>query len=67
VRQIVFALIGDRATCSLCVARQAGTSMTNVETALGTIGRIVTVHRALDRCRVCGIVGDVVSLEPLGV
>jgi hypothetical protein len=53
----------DRPTCLPCIATEAGMSLPNVRAYLERISKAVTVHQAArEPCRVCGVVGPVVSI-----
>jgi hypothetical protein len=60
---LITVLILDRPMCLPCVATKAGMSENSVMAYLEQIATSVVVHRApMDRCRVCGVVGPVVSI-----
>jgi hypothetical protein len=56
-------LIVDRPTCLPCIATKADMSLPNVWADLESISKSVMFHQAArEPCRVCGVVGPVVSI-----
>jgi hypothetical protein len=56
-------LIIDRPLCLECIAAKTGMSAMSVKGYLERLETTVTVHRAHEeRCRACGMIGDVFSL-----
>jgi hypothetical protein len=60
---LVTALILDRPMCLSCTALKGGMSPQEAEEALRRIATVVGLHRALARCRDCGIATSVTSIE----
>jgi hypothetical protein len=56
-------LIIDRPTCLWCIATKTDMRLPNVWASLERISKSVTLHQAArEPCRVCGVVGPVVSI-----
>jgi hypothetical protein len=61
---IITALITDRPLCMDCVVSKSGSASRMVEATLAAIGHVLTLHRDPQaRCRACGRVALVVSLD----
>jgi hypothetical protein len=60
---LIAILIVDRPTCLPCIATKANMSLPNVWAYLEWISKSVMFHQAArEPCRVCGVVGPVVSI-----
>jgi hypothetical protein len=60
---LIVNLIVDRPTCLWCIATKADMSLPNVWAYLERISKSVTLYQAArEPCRVCGVVGPVVSI-----
>jgi hypothetical protein len=60
---IVTALILDRPTCLRCIATKANMTLTELDTTIGIINRVLVLHRTTDRCRACGETDTVLSVD----
>ena len=63
---LIAVLIIDRALCLDCIASRSGMSVVSVKGYLERMGTMITLQRTTnERCRACGIIGNVVSLVRL--
>ena len=61
---IVTALITDRPLCMACVSSRASLPRAEVETVFTIMEQVLPIHAAEHgRCRACGTVGPVFSVE----
>ena len=61
---LITSLILERPMCLDCIALKANASLNEVEASFLQIGRVLRLIRyAAERCRACGTVGLVFSLE----
>jgi hypothetical protein len=51
---LITALILDRPTCVDCIAAKSGLSSTRAALVIERISKVLTLHRQVGRCRVCG-------------
>jgi hypothetical protein len=62
---LVTAILIDRPTCLSCLEVKAGMERASLEQTLRVIGTVLVLHRRTDRCRACGIIETVLSIEPM--
>jgi hypothetical protein len=60
---LVMALILDRPTCRGCLAVKSGVSTSDLDATLTTVQTVVQIRSATDRCRVCGTITTVLSID----
>jgi hypothetical protein len=60
---LVIALILDRPTCRDCIAVKSGLSTPELDATLTTVHTVVQIRNATDRCRVCGAITTVLSID----
>ena len=60
---LITALILDRPLCMDCLQIKTRLGVDEVEDHLGRIGEALTLHRSRNKCRSCGTVTDVMSVE----
>ena len=60
---LVAALTLERPLCIDCLVLKSGLTATTVQETLTRVRRLVHVHFSEDRCRACGNVGPVVSVD----
>ena len=60
---LISMLIVERPLCTDCIASRVSMSAPEVEQYLDRMRGALTVRQNHDRCRACGISGEVVSLE----
>ena len=60
---VIAALVLDRPMCLGCIASKTGLIAAHVDATLGRIGTALKLYRDVGRCRMCGAIGQVTSLE----
>ena len=60
---LITALILDQLMCVDCIAEKSGLSVSVLAATLRTVQTALVLHSAVDRCRECGIVTAVFSIE----
>lgn len=61
---IVTALITERPLCMACISSRAGLPIAEVQVVFGVIQQVLPIRDAAHaRCRACGTVGPVFSVE----
>jgi hypothetical protein len=60
---LVTALIVDRPTCVDCMAKKSSLSASALGATLRTVQTALVLHSAVDRCRECGTVTAVFSID----
>ncbi len=61
---VITALILDRPMCHDCLATKGGVSLREGEAILERIAAVLELHREVARCRACGGIARVVSVDP---
>ncbi len=59
----VTALILDRPLCIRCLATKSGLVLADLDAVIGNIERALRLNRVMDRCRACGVIDTVLSLD----
>lgn len=60
---LITALILDQPTCVDCIAEKSGLSASVLAATLRTVQAALVLHSAVDRCRDCGTVTAVFSID----
>ena len=60
---LVAALIVDRPMCVDCIAEKSGRGVSAIAATLTTVQTYLVLHSAVDRCRECGTVTAVFSID----
>jgi hypothetical protein len=61
IAALIATLITDRPLCMTCITDKSGVTADEIDEYLRRIHRAMAVHRAIDRCRACGRLTDLLA------